>query len=126
MRVFLAGASGAIGRRLVPQLRAAGHAVVGTTRTAAKAAQVEAAGALPVVVDVFDAAALSAAVTAARPDVVMHQLTDLPGEADPAKLAAAYPQNSQLRDEGTRNLVAAARGAGARRFIAQSIAFYYA
>jgi nucleoside-diphosphate-sugar epimerase len=126
MRIFLAGASGAIGRRLLPMLHAAGHAVTGTTRSAAKSAAIEATGAEAVVIDVFDAAALAAAVAAARPELIIHQLTDLPQEADPSKITAAYSRNARLRSEGTRNLIAAARHAAVRRFIAQSVAFAYA
>lgn len=126
MRIFLAGAAGAIGRRLTPMLTAAGHSVVGTTRSSAKVAELERYGATAVVVDVFDAFGLEAAVVAARPDVVIHQLTDLPREFDPSQMVAARARNARLRIEGTRNLVAAAIKAGARRMIAQSIAFAYA
>jgi len=108
-RIFLAGASGAIGRRLLPLLRAAGHEVFGTTRDAAKAEGLRQLGAEAVVVDVFDAAALSRAVIAARPQVVIHQLTDLPPGLDPARMADSIPRNARIRSEGTRNLVAAAR-----------------
>jgi len=126
MRIFLAGASGAIGRRLTPLLLAAGHQVTGTTRSADKAAELKARGVEPLVVDVFDAAALRDAVASTRPDVVVHQLTDLPQVADPTLLRDALARNSRLRIEGTANLVAAARAAGARRLVAQSIAFAYA
>jgi nucleoside-diphosphate-sugar epimerase len=126
MTIFLAGASGAIGRRLVPLLRAAGHRVFGTTRDPAKAEALRRLGAEPVVVDVFDARALSDAVAAARPEVVIHQLTDLPPGLDPARMAEAGPRNARIRSEGTRNLVVAAREAGVRRLIAQSIAWVYA
>ena len=126
MRVFLAGASGAIGRRLMPLLRHAGHDVTGMTRSANAARDMTAVGVEPAIVDVFDAAALTRAVVAARPEVVMHQLTDLPRVLnDEAQLAAAYPRNARIRTEGTRNLVAAAKAAGARRFIVQSVAFAY-
>ncbi|RUW65435.1 NAD(P)H-binding protein, partial [Mesorhizobium sp. M1E.F.Ca.ET.063.01.1.1] len=83
-RIFLAGASGAIGRRLVPQLLEAGHLVTATTRRAAKAAELRAIGADAVLIDVFDAGDLRAAVAAARPEIVIHQLTDLPPGLDPA------------------------------------------
>jgi nucleoside-diphosphate-sugar epimerase len=125
-RAFLAGAAGAIGRRLAPFLVASGWHVVGTTRSADKAALLAKLGVAPVVVDVFDAEALTAAATAARPAVVIHQLTDLPSTRDPAAMAAALPRNAELRDAGTRNLVAAATRAGAARLIAQSVAFAYA
>lgn len=126
MRIFLAGAGGAIGRRLVPLLLAAGHDVTGTTRSADKAAELKKHGIDAVVVDVFDAGALRQVAIAARPDVVIHQLTDLPQVIDPASLREALARNSRLRVEGTPNLVAAALAAHARRLIAQSIAFAYA
>src|SRR5262252_2795656 len=126
MRIFLAGATGAIGKRLLPLLRKAGHHVVGTTRSGAKSAALRATGIEAVVVDVFDAAALSRAVTDARPDIVMHQLTDLPPGLDPARMAEAGPRNARIRREGTENLVRAALAAGVRRLIAQSIAWMYA
>jgi nucleoside-diphosphate-sugar epimerase len=126
VRIFLAGASGAIGRRLTPLLLAAGHTVTGTTRSAGKAGELNARGVEPIIVDVFDRDALRDAVVRARPDVVIHQLTDLPQVLDPARLADWLMRNSHLRIEGTANLVAAARAAGARRLVAQSIAFAYA
>ena len=127
MKIFLAGASGALGRRLTPLLLAAGHNVTGMTRSAEAARALEAAGINPAIVDVYDADALKHAVAADRPDVLMHQLTDLPRVLnDETQLAAAYPRNARIRIEGTRNLVAAARAAGARRFIVQSVAFAYA
>jgi nucleoside-diphosphate-sugar epimerase len=126
MRVFLAGASGAIGQRLVPLLIAAGHAVTGTTRSAATGQELERARVTPAVLDVFDAPAVMAAVGAARPEVVIHQLTDLPREFDQERISASYGKNARIRTEGTRNLVAAAQGASVGRFIVQSIAFAYA
>jgi nucleoside-diphosphate-sugar epimerase len=126
MRIFLAGASGAIGRRLVPLLLRAGHAVTGTTRSAENAKLLEGAGVTPAVLDVFDAPAIADAVRSARPEVVIHQLTDLPREFDQAQIAASYSKNARIRTEGTRNLVAAAQAASVRRFIVQSIAFAYA
>ena len=126
MRIFLAGANGVIGRRLAPLLIAAGHAVTGTTRSAEKAAALKTIGAEPIVVDVFDADALRDAVLGARPQVVIHQLTDLPDVIDPAQMPDVLKRNSRLRIEGTANLIAAARAAGAGRLIAQSIAFAYA
>jgi nucleoside-diphosphate-sugar epimerase len=126
MRIFLAGASGAIGRRLTPLLTADGHEVTGTTRTPKTARELEAAGVRPVVVDVFDADALERIMIEARPVVVIHQLTDLPRVYDETQLAASYSRNARIRTEGTRNLVAAAKAASARRFIVQSIAFAYA
>src|SRR4029450_7456868 len=126
MKVFLAGAAGAIGRRMVPFLLRAGHEVSGTTRSAEKAKELERAGVVPVVLDVFDAPAATAAVCAAQPEVVIHQLTDLPREFDEARIAASYAKNARIRTEGTRNLITAAQAAKVPRFIAQSIAFAYA
>ncbi len=126
MNIFLAGASGVIGRRLVPLLRDAGHMVTGTTRSPEKAAALETLGAKGVVVDVYDARALLKAMYAAHPDVVIHQLTDLPDTVDPQSYPAAIGRNSRIRIEGTANLVAAALMSGARRMIAQSVAFAYA
>jgi nucleoside-diphosphate-sugar epimerase len=125
MRVFLAGAAGAIGRRLVPLLLRAGHEITGTTRSADKAMELERAGVSPAVLDVFDAQAVMAAVEAARPEVMIHQLTDLPHEFDEAGIVASYSRNARIRSEGTRNLLAAAQAASAARFIVQSIAFAY-
>jgi nucleoside-diphosphate-sugar epimerase len=125
-RLFLAGAAGAIGRALIPLVLADGWRVFGTTRTAERAALLEQAGVQPVVVDVFDAPALSRAVAAAQPHVVVHQLTDLPPGLDPARMATARVANARIREDGTRNLVAAATAAGARRLVAQSVAFAYA
>jgi nucleoside-diphosphate-sugar epimerase len=127
MHIFLAGASGAVGRRLTPLLVDAHHDVTGLTRSLSVADELRAAGVRTVVADVFDADALKRAVAEVRPEAVIHQLTDLPRIlGDEAQLAAAYPRNARIRIEGTRNLVAAARAAGARRFIVQSVAFAYA
>jgi len=126
MRVFLAGAAGAIGRRLVPLLLRAGHEVTGTTRSAATASELARAGVVPAVLDIFDVPAVMMAVRAAKPAVIIHQLTDLPRKFDEARIAASYAKNARIRIEGTRNLIAAAQAAAARRFIVQSIAFAYA
>jgi 2-alkyl-3-oxoalkanoate reductase len=126
VRVFLAGGSGAIGRRLVPQLVAAGHQVAATTRSDAKAAMLQALGATPVVVDALDASALTRAVTGFRPEVVINQLTDLPQRYNPRKLGPFYERTSRLRVDATRTLLAAAQEAGGRRFVYQSMAFMYA
>ncbi len=126
MKVFLAGATGVVGRRLTVLLRRAGHEVVGTTRSEAKAAALRAIGAVPVLVDVYDADKLKLAVYAVQPDVIIHQLTDLPQVIDPKTLPAALEANARLRIAGTRNLVDAALTIGVRRMIAQSIAFAYA
>lgn len=126
MRIFVAGASGAIGRRLVRLLLDARHSVVGTTRLRSKADALRALGVEPVVVDVFDASALSRAVSAAHPDIVVNQLTDLPPALDPSQMAEGTRRNARVRREGTQNLVSAALQAGARRLVAQSIAWMYA
>src|SRR6201996_2422778 len=125
MRIFLAGATGAVGRRVALLLREAGHDVTGTTRTADKIPQLNALGVTPSVVDVFDADALMQAVTAAQPDIVVHQLTDLSSAPGTPGYPAAQEANRRIRIDGTRNLMRAAREAGARRAIAQSIAFIY-
>jgi nucleoside-diphosphate-sugar epimerase len=117
VKILVAGAAGVIGRRLVPLLAAAGHDVAGTTRRAERAQSLRDAGARPLVVDVLDAGALREAVAAERPDVIVHQLTDLAGED--------FAANNRLRIEGTRNLVEAARAAGVETMIAQSIAWLY-
>jgi nucleoside-diphosphate-sugar epimerase len=124
MRIFVAGASGAIGRPLVPRLVAAGHQVTGMTRSEEKAEAVREAGARAAVVEVFDADALRAAMLEASPEVVVHQLTALPDRMDFRK-QDLYTATNRLRTEGTRNLVDAARAAGAQRFVSQSIAFAY-
>ena len=126
MNVFLAGATGVIGRRLSLMLIADGHAVTGTTRSRAKEAKLRASGVTPIVVDVFDGSALRDAVVRARPEIVIHQLTDLAGPLDPGRREEMLARNARLRIEGTANLVAAAIAAGARRLIAQSVAFAYA
>jgi nucleoside-diphosphate-sugar epimerase len=125
-RIFLAGAAGAVGMRLTPLLRQAGHQVFGTTRSADKAAILRGFGAQALLVDVFDTAALQRAVTQAEPDVVIHQLTDLPRNLDPAKMRDAIARNARMRELGTRNLVTAAVAARVRRLVAQSIAWAYA
>jgi uncharacterized protein YbjT (DUF2867 family) len=121
MRIFLAGASGVIGIRLLPLLVADGHEVAALTRSPQKVDELRAIGAEPVVCDVFDRAALTAAVVRFVPDMVMHQLTDLPDRLDQLPEHAA--RNDRMRTEGTRNLVAAAAAAGAGRLLAQSIAW---
>ncbi len=124
--IFLAGASGAIGRRLSPLLVTNGWRVVGATRSAQKEPLLRQLGVEPAVIDVFDSDGLKRLLAAIRPDAVIHQLTDLPYALEPSRMADALERNARLRDEGTRNLVAAAVEAGAKRLIAQSIAFIYA
>ncbi len=126
MRVFLAGATGAIGRRLVPMLIAEGHQVTGMTRSPERAEELRAAGAEPTVADALDRPAVQAAVREARPEAVIHQLTALPKRIDPRKMERDFELNDRLRSEGTRFLVEAARAADVKRILAQSIAFAYA
>jgi nucleoside-diphosphate-sugar epimerase len=115
MKIFLAGATGAIGRVLVPRLLKAGHEVIGTTRTPAKTPFITAMGARPVVIDAMDRDALHLCLEAERPDVVIHQMTDL--------ASRDFAANTRLRIEGSRNLVDAAKAAGVQRMIAESIAW---
>jgi nucleoside-diphosphate-sugar epimerase len=121
VRIFLAGATGVIGVRLVPLLAEAGHQVVGMTRSPAKVDELRALGAEPVVCDVYDRDELIRAVVAVRPELLMHQLTDLPDQVE--ELGAFRERNNRMRSEGTRNLLDAAAEAGAERFVAQSIAW---
>jgi 2-alkyl-3-oxoalkanoate reductase len=124
MKIFIAGASGAVGSQLVPQLVARGHAVVGTTRSAAKTGALRALGAEPVVVDALDPDSVADAVAKAEPEVVVHQLTALagrPGFREIKRMAAA---TNRLRTEGTDHLLAAARAVGVRKFVAQSNAIW--
>jgi nucleoside-diphosphate-sugar epimerase len=125
-KIFLAGASGVIGRRLGPLLVEADYEVFGTTRSEGKAAELEAAGVKPIVVDVFDGPTLSLVMATVQPDIVMHQLTDLSLGLEPRQMAEAIGHNARIRIEGTKNLVAAALVAETGRMIAQSIAWAYA
>jgi nucleoside-diphosphate-sugar epimerase len=123
MRVFVAGATGAIGRPLVARLLSDGHEVVATTRDAARAGALREQGAEAVVLDAFDAGAVHRAVRDAAPEVVVHQLTSLPQVPDPKAMAASLVQTSRLRRETVPTCVDAARAAGARRVVVQSISF---
>jgi nucleoside-diphosphate-sugar epimerase len=120
VRVFLAGATGVIGVRLVPLLVTAGHVVAGLTRSPAKQEMLRELGAQAIVCDVYDAAALRDWVVHFEPELILHELTDLPD--DPAQIGDSAA-NARIRREGTRNLVAAAHEAEARRFVAQSVAW---
>jgi nucleoside-diphosphate-sugar epimerase len=122
MRVFVAGATGAIGARLVPQLVERGHEVIGTSRSAARARRLERQGAEPVVLDLLDARAVRAAVVAARPDAIVHQGTALTGSLDTKHFDRTFAATNRLRTEGTDALLAAAEAAGVRRVVAQSYA----
>jgi 2-alkyl-3-oxoalkanoate reductase len=129
MKIFLAGATGVLGRALVPQLVAEGHDVVGMTRTASKQDLLRSLGARPVVADALDADAVARAVAGAEPEVIVHQLTALSGPMSardarhPDRSYAAIMTN-RLRTEGTDHLLAAGRAAGARRFVAQGFAAF--
>ena len=125
-RIFVAGASGAIGRRLCLLLIRDGWQVTGTTRSPEKAEDLRALGVEPAIVDVFDADQLQRVVVQAHAEIVIHQLTDLMAGMATGNIAEARRKNACLREVGTRNLVAAAIAGGARRMIAQSIAFAYA
>jgi nucleoside-diphosphate-sugar epimerase len=122
MRVFVAGASGAIGARLVPQLAGRGHQVIGTCRSPGRAQRLHALGAEPIVLDVLDARAVRKAVADSKPDAIIHQATALAGLSDFKHFDRSFAQTNQLRTEGTDALLAAAREAGVQRFVAQSYA----
>ena len=122
MKIFVAGATGVLGRALVPQLVARGHDVVGMTRSANKQDLVRSLGASPVVADAFDPDAVAQAVAYAEPEVIVHQLTALAGDFDIRHIHRVYGTPKGLRTEATDHLLAAARAVGARRFLAQSYA----
>ena len=124
MRVFVAGASGAIGTVLVPQLVARGHEVTGTSKSPARADRVRALGAKAVTLDLLDARAVRQAVLDAQPEAIIHQATALANFRFGRNLDRSFAQTNRLRTEGTDALLAAAREAGVRRFIAQSFASY--
>ena len=124
MRVFVAGASGAIGSRLVPQLIAHGHEVIGTFRSPGNAERLRALGAQPVALDLLDAPAVRQAVLDAAPEAIIHQATALANVRFGRSLERAFGPTNRLRTEGTDTLLAAAREAGVRRFVAQSFASY--
>jgi uncharacterized protein YbjT (DUF2867 family) len=121
MKIFVAGATGVLGARIVPLLVAAGHDVVGMTRSPAKTATLTDLGATPVVCDVYDRARLVDTLVAAAPDLVLHELTDLPQGRDATP--EAFAGNARIRIEGTDNLLEAARAAGSPRLVAESIAW---
>jgi nucleoside-diphosphate-sugar epimerase len=126
VRVFLAGATGVIGRRLVPLLLAAGHEVTGMARSPERAEELTALGAQSAIADALDGRAVRAALEAAAPEAVIHQLTSIPPRINPRTMERDFAMNDRLRTEGTRHLVDAARASGVRRIVAQSIAFAYA
>jgi nucleoside-diphosphate-sugar epimerase len=120
MKIFLAGATGALGRPLIPLLTATGHDVVGMTRSPGKVAGLRALGATPVVADALDPDAVARAVAEAEPDVIVHQLTSLAGAMDMRHPDRFFAVTNRLRTEGTDHLLAAGRAVGVRRFVAQS------
>ena len=122
MRVFVAGASGAIGARLVPQLAGRGHQVIGTCRSPGRAQRLQALGAEPIVLDLLDSRAVRKAIADTTPDAIIHQATALAGLSDFKHFDRSFAQTNRLRTEGTDALLAAAREAGIRRFVAQSYA----
>ncbi|SDO92533.1 NAD-dependent epimerase/dehydratase family protein [Pseudomonas jinjuensis] len=126
MKVFLAGATGVVGRRLLPLLLARGYQVLAISRSAERVEALRRSGVQARLLDVFDGDALHDLLGGFRPQWVIHQLTDLPPGLDPARMDEAIRRNARLRREGTANLVAAARAAGAQRLVAQSIAWAYA
>jgi nucleoside-diphosphate-sugar epimerase len=126
MKVFVAGATGALGKQLVPLLVANGHDVVGMTRTDAKRDQLRSIGAKPVVADALDADAVGRAVGEAEPDVIVHQLTAIPPKINMRRFEREFALTNRLRTEGTDHLLSAGRAAGVKRFIAQSNATLYA
>src|SRR5262249_7667455 len=126
MRLMIAGATGAIGRPLIGCLRERGHAVFALARSPESARAVAASGAEPVIADALDAAAVKAALVQARPEAVINELTSLPRHYTAAEMAAAAERDRKVRIEGNANLLAALRDAGARRYLLQSSAFWYA
>ncbi len=126
MKVFVAGATGAIGRSLIPHLVKAGHHVTAITRSKEKLGTLYELGAEPILCDVFDAGRLGSVLAQAEPEAVINELTDLPQSLNPRKLGEYYAANNHVRREGTTNLLDAARGAGVHRFLAQGSAYWYA
>ena len=124
--IFVAGATGAIGSRLVAMLVSRGHRVFGMTRSQQAAGTLASLGALPVICDVFDVPELHAAMQRVGPNIVVHQLTDLPRGLDANRMEEGIRRNARIRSEGTENLVAAAVAGGANHIVAQSIAWAYA
>ena len=120
MRVLVAGATGAVGRNLVSRLAVAGHQVVGTTRTGEKVDLIRRLGGQPLVADGLDAAALRRAVELAKPDAIVHEMTDLNGASDLRHFDRTFAVTNRLRTEGTDHLLSAAKDTGVKRFIAQS------
>src|SRR5688500_230029 len=125
MKVFVAGATGALGKQLVPMLVAQGHDVVGMTRSEDKRDQVRRLGAEPVVADALDSDAVGRAVGEAAPDVIVHQLTAIPHKFNPRRFDNAFALTNRLRTQGTDNLLSAGQAVGVKRFVAQSNVLMY-
>ncbi|MFZ0705320.1 MAG: NAD(P)-dependent oxidoreductase [Candidatus Korobacteraceae bacterium] len=126
MKVFVAGATGAIGRPLIKSLTLAGHTAFGMVRAQSSSSSVSEMGAEPVIADALDAASVSGAVAKVRPDVIINELTSLPKHYTPTDMEAAAEGDARVRSEGNRNLIAAALQTGVRRFLVQSTGFWYA
>jgi uncharacterized protein YbjT (DUF2867 family) len=124
MKIFVAGATGTIGRPLLDQLLAKGHNVVAMTRSPERTQSLAAQGIEPALADVFDADSIKAAVIRAQPEVVIEQLTALPRTYTRESMTAAAPLNTRIRLEGGANVLAAAQAAGVRRYLRQSVAFW--
>ena len=120
MKIFVAGATGAIGKQLVPRLVAAGHEVHGMTRSESKRAMLAELGAVPVMADALDADQVAEAVAQARPDVIVHELTAI-GAVDMRHFDRSFALTNRLRTEGTDHLLSAGRAIGVRRFVAQGV-----
>lgn len=126
MKVFVAGATGALGRQLVPMLVQRGHEVVGMTRTESKRKLLASLGARPVVADALDPEAVGCAVSEAEPEVIVHELTAIPAALNMRRVERDFAPTNRLRTEGTDHLLSAGRAVGVRRFVAQSFASYFA
>src|SRR5919204_5380688 len=126
MKILVAGATGALGKQLVPRLVAAGHEVVGMTRSESKRDALRAMGATPVVADALDPDQVARAVAEASPEAIIHELTALSGRLDMRRFDRAFAETNRLRIEGTDHLLSAGRAVGVRRFLAQSVGAYAA
>ena len=125
MRVLVAGATGVIGRQLVPMLTSVGHTVIGLSRSTSRTAALESSGVETVAVDALDRTAVARAVKDVSPDAIVHVLTAIPSAINPKKLASQFETTNRLRTEGTRNLIEAGQAAGVKRFIVQGLAYAY-
>jgi len=126
MKVFVAGATGAIGHPLIKSLTLAGHTTFGMVRSQSSSGSLSESGAEPVIADALDAPSVSAAVSKVRPDVIINELTSLPKHYAPTDMKAAAERDARVRVEGNKNLIAAAQQTGVRRFLVQSTGFWYA